>query len=198
RDLGRIVFTGTTPDSADLAAARTAWNALDFGAPSQALVVSVAGDPNSATYPPQTRALLDGLNGPGQAAAATAPANPALGECPAVSLAPGRARRSRWLRRIFRRSDTGGAPSPKSAPPPDTYADGLVDEVDDGEGLPAGAKGQPLDLLPPPQVTASSLSVVIPTAGEAVRYQHLLLAADVPYTVEIKAREPLRQKRKRR
>ena len=72
------------------------------------------------------------------------------------------------------------------------------DRVDDGEGLPAGAKGQPLDLLPPPQVTASSLSVVIPAAGEAVRYQHLLLAADVPYTVAIKAREPLRQKRKRR
>lgn len=115
-----------------------------------------------------------------------------------ISIAPGRARRSRGLRRIFRRSDTGGAPSPKSAPPPDTDADGLVDEVDDGEGLPAGAKGQPLDLLPPPQVTASSLSVVIPAAGEAVRYQHLLLAADVPYTVEIKAREPLRQKRKRR
>jgi hypothetical protein len=48
------------------------------------------------------------------------------------------------------------------------------------------------------------MSVVIPAAGEAIRYQRLLLPPDAAYSVEITAREPLlprragRKPRKRR
>jgi len=45
--------------------------------------------------------------------------------------------------------------------------------------------------LPAPKVTASAVSVVVPTVGEAVLYQRLLLPADAVHTVELWAREPL-------
>lgn len=45
--------------------------------------------------------------------------------------------------------------------------------------------------LPEPKVTASAVSVVVPTVGEAVLYQRLLLPADAVHTVELWAREPL-------
>jgi len=45
--------------------------------------------------------------------------------------------------------------------------------------------------LPAPQVSASALSVVVPTVGAPVRYQRLLLPADAAYAVELWAREPL-------
>lgn len=45
--------------------------------------------------------------------------------------------------------------------------------------------------LAAPKVTASAVSVVVPTLGAAVLYQRLLLPADAEHTVDISAREPL-------
>lgn len=60
---------------------------------------------------------------------------------------------------------------------------------------PADAPAEPspevLAGLPEPKVTASAVSVVVPTMGEAVLYQRLLLPADAVHTVELWAREPL-------
>ncbi len=56
-------------------------------------------------------------------------------------------------------------------------------EADRARNIPAG--------MPTPVVHASALSVVVPTVGEAVRYQRLLLPAGATYEVEISAKEPL-------
>ena len=56
-------------------------------------------------------------------------------------------------------------------------------ERDRARNIPAG--------MPTPVVHASALSVVVPTVGEAVRYQRLLLPAGATYEVEISAKEPL-------
>ncbi|MCA9636611.1 MAG: hypothetical protein KC420_11345, partial [Myxococcales bacterium] len=74
---------------------------------------------------------------------------------------------------------------------------GFEDEDGTPEPLEEDGRGG-LDRLAAPKVTASAMSVVIPAAGEAVLYQHLLLAAESAYAIEIAAREPLLQKRRRR
>lgn len=51
-----------------------------------------------------------------------------------------------------------------------------------------------LDALPAPEVTASALSVVIPAAGEAVRYEQLLIEANQTQTITIDARRRLRSR----
>ncbi len=51
--------------------------------------------------------------------------------------------------------------------------------------------------LPDPTAHATAMSVTIPTAGEAVLYQRLLLAAGATFEVEIEAREPLRERKHR-
>lgn len=115
---------------------------------------------------------------------------------------PSRAERRR--RRSMRRADKDAPPPP--APPPadlatksyegrDSDNDGAPDEPDAAEGR--GGLGR----LAAPEVQASAMSVVIPAAGEAIRYQRLLLPPDATYNVEITAREPLlprRAGRKRR
>ncbi|MBK8264056.1 MAG: hypothetical protein IPK80_22305 [Nannocystis sp.] len=93
---------------------------------------------------------------------------------------------------LSRRARAGGAAAPRS-PRPDNDADGLLDKTDAIPG-----PGADHDRLPPPQVTASSLSVVIPAAGRAIRYQHLLLAPEAAYIVEIKAHQPLRRRDRER
>jgi hypothetical protein len=51
--------------------------------------------------------------------------------------------------------------------------------------------------LPEPEVHASALSVVIPSAGEAVLYQRLLLAQGATFEIDVDAREPLRERKNR-
>ena len=115
-----------------------------------------------------------------------------------VALTPGRARLSRGLLR-GRRQDKAAAAPPPPPPPADNDGDGVLDGRDlDDEGAPVKDGAPALDRLPPPQVSAAALSVIVPAAGEAVRYQHLLLAADAAYSVEIRAREPLLPKRRPR
>jgi len=111
--------------------------------------------------------------------------------------------RPRAERRRSRRMRRG---SKASAPPPSDVAMNIYEEDDgDSDGLPdepdvaTGSGG--LGRLAAPEVQASAMSVVIPAAGEAVRYQRLLLTPGAPYSVEITAREPLlprRAGRKRR
>jgi hypothetical protein len=100
--------------------------------------------------------------------------------------------RARRINLSRRARPGGGAAAPRS-PRPDNDADGVLDKTD---ALPA--PGADHDRLPPPQVTASALSVVIPAAGRALRYQHLLLAPEAPYIVEIKAHQPLRRRDRER
>lgn len=59
------------------------------------------------------------------------------------------------------------------------------------EPPPPDAPKQPPAGMPQPKVTASAVSVVVPTVGAAVLYQRLLLPADAVHTVELSAREPL-------
>ena len=47
--------------------------------------------------------------------------------------------------------------------------------------------------LPPPEVTASALSVIVPVTGETVLYQQLLIEANQTQVVEIDARRRLRR-----
>lgn len=100
-------------------------------------------------------------------------------------------RRSGRGRRGIRRRDRTksrrglfGGKSGKSAGPrkADRDADNVPDAPDDGGGLPA------------PKVTASALAVIIPTIGEAVRYEQLLLEADQTQTITIDARRSLRRR----
>ena len=76
----------------------------------------------------------------------------------------------------YRDPSGGEADKKPEAPPADAPAEALAE-------APVG--------LPEPKVTASAVSVVVPTMGEAVRYQRLLLPADAVHTVELWAREPL-------
>lgn len=59
------------------------------------------------------------------------------------------------------------------------------------EAPPPDKPRAPAPGLPAPKVTASAVSVVVPTVGAAVLYQRLLLPADAVHTVELSAREPL-------
>jgi len=92
-------------------------------------------------------------------------------------------------------------------PSPDTIAIDFADEEIAGErtkpdgnlvlgGLPSAAPAAPAAPPPPPveafktlDVTASTLDVVIPTYGETVRYQHLLLPAGQALAVAVRARK---------
>ena len=80
------------------------------------------------------------------------------------------------LEKNYRDPSGGEADKKPEAPPADAPAEALAE-------APVG--------LPEPKVTASAVSVVVPTMGEAVRYQRLLLPADAVHTVELWAREPL-------
>jgi hypothetical protein len=104
-----------------------------------------------------------------------------------------------------------GPPAEAPAPPRDTNGDvdgdALLDAADelvllDDEEAAEATEGRgddgDLGRLAAPQVTASAMSLVIPAAGEPVLYQHLLLAADADYSVEIAAREPLRPRKRAR
>ena len=51
-----------------------------------------------------------------------------------------------------------------------------------------------IERLPAPKVTASALSVVIPTIGERVQYQTLLIEAGAAQTIPINARRRLRRR----
>jgi hypothetical protein len=55
----------------------------------------------------------------------------------------------------------------------------------------------PVERLPDPTAHATAMSVTIPTAGEAVLYQRLLLAAGATLTVDVEAREPLLERNRR-
>lgn len=58
----------------------------------------------------------------------------------------------------------------------------------------APAPAEPaLTPLPPPKVTASALSVIVPVTGQAVLYQQLLLEANQTQVIEIDARRRLRR-----
>ncbi|MCB9715110.1 MAG: hypothetical protein H6712_14685 [Myxococcales bacterium] len=73
--------------------------------------------------------------------------------------------------------------------------DGILLEDATGVALGTEVADQPnalLDALPAPQVNASALSVVIPAAGEAVRYEQLLIEANQTQTITIDARRRLR------
>lgn len=55
------------------------------------------------------------------------------------------------------------------------------------------APSAPIERLPPPEVTASALSVVVPVTGQAVLYQQLLIEANQTQVIEIDARRRLRR-----
>lgn len=77
----------------------------------------------------------------------------------------------------------------EAEPPPNPNAD--------PNEPPPGNKPAAVERLPDPTAHASAMSVVIPTAGQAVLYQRLLLAEGSTYVVEIEAREPLRKRKYR-
>jgi hypothetical protein len=67
-------------------------------------------------------------------------------------------------------------------------------QLDDGEPMLASRETQPRDAaLPPPEVTASALSVIVPVTGQAVLYQQLLIEANQTQVIEIDARRRLRR-----
>jgi hypothetical protein len=70
---------------------------------------------------------------------------------------------------------------------------GAGDALGDGFAVDL-AVAAPLERLPEPVATASALSVTIPAAGEAVRYQRKLLPADTAQEVVIRARIPPRKR----
>lgn len=88
--------------------------------------------------------------------------------------------------------------APVQAPPPPgpvtttatTATGAAAGDAEAPKAEPEGARNIPAG-MPTPVVHASALSVVVPTVGEAVRYQRLLLPAGATYEVEISAKEPL-------
>lgn len=87
-----------------------------------------------------------------------------------------------------RARDTAGpmVEAPSELPVPEPI--GVADE----DGRPDAPLGGELEALPAPEVTASALSVVIPAAGQAVRYEQLLIDANQTQTIIIDARRRLR------
>lgn len=75
--------------------------------------------------------------------------------------------------------------------------DALLPPDDDAGVMLEGEPAPALDRLPDPTTHATAMSVTIPTAGEAVLYQRLLLAAGATLTVDVEAREPLLERNRR-
>ncbi len=91
-------------------------------------------------------------------------------------------------------------PPPESEPAPEAgwVTIDLADEEEELSAFELGSDGDDAGMEPalvqetpgfaPLDVTASSLDVVIPTFGETVRYQHLLLPADADLAIVIRAK----------
>jgi hypothetical protein len=110
-----------------------------------------------------------------------------------VQAASGKASRLGRGRRFGRRSDAAAPPPPA---PPGNYRGparrgGAAEKKPESPPADAPNETEAPAGLPAPKVTASAVSVVVPTVGEAVLYQRLLLPADAVHTVELRAREPL-------
>jgi hypothetical protein len=112
--------------------------------------------------------------------------------------------RGRSRGRVFARHRR--APSAKAAPDTgvahdagfalyDFEDDDLDGEVLRPEGASLATRRAPaaIERLPPPEVTASALSVIVPATGRAVRYQQLLIEANQTQVIEIHARRRLRR-----
>lgn len=95
-----------------------------------------------------------------------------------VSL-PGVSVRGRNQRRDSRRARRRARKSDKLREPAESPADAQP------------SKSKPIEGLAAPKATASAMSVVIPSAGQRVRYQRVLLERDAHFTIQIDAREPL-------
>ncbi len=68
-----------------------------------------------------------------------------------------------------------------------------------GKKSAGAAKAPPADpnqALAGPKVTASAMSVVIPSAGQRVRYQRVLLQPSATFSIQIDAKKPLLQRRR--
>jgi hypothetical protein len=72
-----------------------------------------------------------------------------------------------------------GFGSAKRPPPPPPNAEPQPESIDIFGGGPV-------------KVTATALSVIVPTQGERIRYQHLLLPADTPLSVTVRAKKTRR------
>jgi hypothetical protein len=99
-------------------------------------------------------------------------------------------------RRASRQQALASPATPPPAPPVKNLRSGVrgpsADQLDTKPEAPPPDKPRaPAPGLPAPKVTASAVSVVVPTVGAAVLYQRLLLPADAVHTVELSAREPL-------
>lgn len=76
------------------------------------------------------------------------------------------------------------------------FADDSLDGMElrpDGNVAPVTKSAPALSPLPPPEVTASALSVIVPVTGQAVLYQQLLIEANQTQVIEIDARRRLRR-----
>jgi hypothetical protein len=115
--LGKVNFSGATPDTTSLNAVKANWPA-DYGKATKGIVVAAAGDGASATYPPQSAAIVAALGGGGTPELIASPA--AMAACPAVSIVAGSVVRRNALL-IYTNWDNGehfiaagGAPPPNS------------------------------------------------------------------------------------
>ena len=105
---------------------------------------------------------------------------------------PGRGRRLAGRGKNVTSADTGTAVYDFA----DDSLDGLTLRPDGNATpvtKPAPDVAPTLAPLPPPEVTASALSVIVPATGEAVLYQQLLIEANQTQVIEIDARRRLRR-----
>lgn len=108
------------------------------------------------------------------------------------SASPGRGRRLAGRGKNVTSADTGTAVYDFA----DDSLDGLTLRPDGNATpvtKPAPDVAPTLAPLPPPEVTASALSVIVPATGEAVLYQQLLIEANQTQVIEIDARRRLRR-----
>lgn len=135
----------------------------------------------AGTTSAESRYVVDGANistrgrfgrRRGRATEAAAPAPQAAAPAPAPPRQFEALSRSPGVRRGSGKRSTADIKAKAEPPPPD-------------------APKQPPAGMPQPKVTASAVSVVVPTVGAAVLYQRLLLPADAVHAVELSAREPL-------
>lgn len=109
-------------------------------------------------------------------------------------ISSGRRRRRRENRR------RSNAPAAPPTPPQASTSASIIlpEDLRGPKEAPAKFKDMSnLGRLAAPIVQASAMSVVIPAAGEAVRYQRLLLPQGTSYDIDITAREPLLPRRQR-
>jgi len=171
-ELGKVNFSGVTPDQTMLDAMKTSWDAHNLGVGAQGLVAANANDAAAGSYVPQGATILAALGGSGNPTAVTTTEQ--MPDCPAITvIAASQVVRSALL--IYTNWDNGDHFISAGAPPPNSSMD-FRNDVPQGDALTNFVAS--LTANQPVLGVTLATTMAAPDAGATARLKEVVKALD--------------------